>query len=78
MYEHQPLGWTHSDDPAYLAFKQLATEVATIVNGGARSARVSSCEAFEALRDITSNRHESAWVAENEKAGSRVPRRAYE
>jgi hypothetical protein len=57
----QPLGWTSSEHPEYLAFKRLAVAVTLIVQAEGGVTPVGADEAFASLRDITSNRHEKSW-----------------
>lgn len=59
----QPLPWSTSEHPEYLAFKRLAVAATLILQRDEAGGRVTPGEAFEALRDITSNRHEEAWTA---------------
>jgi len=61
----EPLGWATSDHPEYLAFKRLAVAVIGVVQR--ESSAAVGPEAFDALRDVTCNRHEKTWT--NEKLG---------
>lgn len=56
------LAWSASDHPEYLAFKQLAVRVAAIVNREAGRGAVPPGTAFTALREVTSNQHETTWT----------------
>lgn len=59
----QPLGWSNSEHPEYLAFKRLAVVATLIVQRDEGIRLVAAEEAFAALRDITSNRHEGSWAS---------------
>jgi hypothetical protein len=60
--KNKPLGWTSSEQPEYLAFKRLGVAVSLIVQREPDREPIRADEAFAALRDITSNRHEETWV----------------
>ena len=60
--EDKDLDWTESEQAKYLAFKRLAIKVTLIVQREEENVTpIGAEEAFESLRDITSNRHEKSW-----------------
>jgi hypothetical protein len=60
----EPLGWTSSDHPEYLAFERLAVAVTLIVQREGGVTQLGADEAFANLREIASNRYEKSWSAE--------------
>ncbi len=68
------LPWVGSEHPEYLAFKRLAVAITLIVLREGGVTQINAQEAFENLRDITSNRHEGAWATEgNANQSPRLP-----
>ena len=61
----KPLTWDHADYPPYVAFKELAPEIARLIVADDRP-RLASGEASAALRQITSNRWEGAALPKRE------------
>ena len=55
------LDWIGSEHEHYLAFKRLAVAVTQIVQREDAIIQITSAEAFESLRDITSSEHEKTW-----------------
>jgi hypothetical protein len=59
--QDKKLGWHFDSHPEYPAFKRLGAAVALIVHREPGRADIGPDEAFEALRDVTSNRHSKTW-----------------
>jgi hypothetical protein len=60
---NEALGWHAAEHPEYLAFKRLAVAVVAIIQRESVKEVVGPVQAFEALREITSNRHEKTWAS---------------
>lgn len=62
------LDWAYSDHPEYLAFKQLAMEVAMLIVSESPPSQAEVEEHANALVSITSNRWETDWIGESKNA----------
>lgn len=56
-----PLNWITSQDPQYLKFKRLSSEVQKIIISDVSSEPISSVQAARQLEQITSNKYEAEW-----------------